>query len=41
MDYIPVCASRDETAEVATYANACTACADITVMYHQPGACES
>ena len=41
MDYTPVCASRDETAEMATYANACTACADITVIYHQPGACES
>ena len=41
MDYTPVCASRDATGEMATYANACTACADITVMYHQPGACES
>ena len=40
MDYNPVCAIREETAEMATYANACGACADITVMYHQPGACE-
>jgi hypothetical protein len=41
MDYTPVCATRDETAEMVTYANACTACADIIVSYHQPGACES
>ena len=41
MDYTPVCASLAETAEMATYANACTACADLSVMYHQPGACES
>ena len=40
MDYTPVCASRGETAEMATYANACTACADLSVSYHQPGACE-
>jgi len=40
MDYTPVCASRTETAEMASYANACTACADVTVSYHQLGACE-
>jgi hypothetical protein len=36
-----VCASLAETAAMVTYANACTACADITVIYHQPGACDS
>jgi hypothetical protein len=40
MDYTPVCATLEETAEMATYANACGACADINVIYHQPGTCE-
>jgi len=46
MDYTPVCATRCtttpcETPEVKTYANACTACADPSVSYHQPGECGS
>ena len=51
MDYTPVCATRDngtrcattpcESTETATYANACSACADPAVMYHLPAACES
>jgi hypothetical protein len=41
MDYTPVCATRAEATEMATYANACTACADLSVIYHQPGACGS
>jgi len=51
MDYTPVCATRDnvtrcaktpcESTETATYANACTACADPAVMYHLPAACGS
>ena len=45
MDYTPVCARRCaddscEQAEMKTYANACTACADSRVVYQQPGACE-
>ena len=49
MDYTPVCATRDsgrrcvmtpcDTAEHATYANACGACADPRVIYHLAGAC--
>jgi hypothetical protein len=51
MDYTPVCATRDngtrcattpcDNTEMATYANACGACSDPAVIYHQPGACES
>jgi len=51
MDYTPVCATRDngkrcattpcESTEKATYANACSACADPAVIYHLPAACES
>ncbi|MDH3447002.1 MAG: hypothetical protein OEO18_02520 [Gammaproteobacteria bacterium] len=50
MDYTPVCATRDsgrrcvtapcETAESATYANGCGACADPRVVYYLPGACD-
>ena len=39
MDYTPVCATRREITEMATYANACAACADLAVIYHQPGEC--
>lgn len=49
MDYNPVCATRDtgvrcvttpcDSTELATYANACGACADDRVYYHVPGAC--
>ena len=46
MDYTPVCATgcttaSCETTELKTYANACSACADPAVNYHQPGECES
>ena len=51
MDYTPVCATIDngtrcattpcESTETATYANACSACADPAVIYHLPAACES
>ena len=46
MDYTPVCAAHCtitacETPEMKTYANACGACADPAVLYHQPGECES
>lgn len=50
MDYTPVCATRDNgvrcittpctSTEMATYANACGACADVRVFYHVPGACD-
>jgi len=51
MDYTPVCATRNndtrctttpcESTEKATYANACSACADPAVMYYLPAACAS
>lgn len=50
MDYTPVCATRVDaircvttpcpSTEMATYANGCGACADATVTYYQPGACD-
>lgn len=50
MDYRPRCATRDNgvrcitapcvSIETATYANACSACADAKVFYHVPGACD-
>lgn len=44
MDYTPVCASHCittlcEAPVMKTYANACGACADPAVNYHQPGEC--
>jgi len=39
MDYRPVCA-RLVTGDYRTYANACAACADPSVVGHLPGACE-
>jgi len=39
MDYTPVCAEL-ESEELKTYSNACTACADVSVVSHQPAACE-
>lgn len=49
-DYRPVCATRDNgircvttpcpSTETATYGNACDACADPAVYYHQPGECK-
>ncbi len=49
MDYTPVCATREsgircvstpcKSTVKATYANACGACSDPRVQYHQPGAC--
>jgi hypothetical protein len=49
-EYNPVCAVRDTgvrcvttpcpSAEEATYATGCTACADPKVLRHRPGACD-
>jgi hypothetical protein len=48
-EYRPVCATRDNgvrcvkapcpSTEVATYGNACTACADPAVIHHHAGEC--
>lgn len=48
-EYLPVCATRDTgircitapcpSSEEKTYGNACTACADVKVVGHRPGAC--
>lgn len=49
-EYRPVCATLDtgircvttpcESTEQRTYSNACTACADESVISHQPGICQ-
>jgi hypothetical protein len=39
MDYTPVCAQL-ENGELKTYSNACSACADVSVVAHSPAACE-
>ena len=39
MDYTPVCAEL-QNSELKTYANACGACADASVVSHRAGACE-
>jgi len=51
LDYRPVCATRDtgvrcvttpcDSTELATYSNACAACADPRVVSSTQGACES
>ncbi len=48
-EYLPVCATRDTgircvtapcpSSEEKTYGNACSACADVKVFGHHPGAC--
>ena len=38
-DYTPVCAHL-ENGELKTYSNACSACADVSVVAHSPAACE-
>jgi len=50
MHYSPVCATRDNgvrcitapcpSTEMATYSNACMACADAAVISHRPGECK-
>ena len=37
-DYVPVCAALKEGG-TRTYSNACSACADATVVGHRPGEC--
>jgi len=38
-DYTPVCAHLKD-GQLKTYSNACSACADVSVVAHNPSACE-
>lgn len=39
MQYLPVCGWRESGAR-RTYSNACSACADVEIAAHRPGACD-